>query len=207
MTTGILKTVEIHDYTSNALILKDEFLFSGNDDNSITKFDAQTLEFISFTEAHAGPVTLLESYGEILISGSQDSTLKLWNTFDMSLISHLKRDSSRLGHLGAISAAFVEADSLFSGSADTSVKKWDLLTGKLTYTYFGHKRKVTSISFYNTTLFSAAEDDVIQIFNVYVAPAKTLSPSTATLTRIFPTRVPPAQPSKAHEAVTPSLAL
>jgi WD40 repeat protein/tRNA A-37 threonylcarbamoyl transferase component Bud32 len=187
-TSNSVSIASVSRYISNALLVVDDYLFSGNNDSSITKFSALTMELIASIAAHAGPVRVLGRRGNQLISGSNDNSLKTWNVQDMNLIFNLRRDSSVLGHVGPITAVFVQGDTLFSGSEDTTVKKWDLSTGKLAFTYLGHSKKITSVYYSNGSLFTTAEDELIQVFNVFVASPISTSRSGAspTLTRINP---------------------
>jgi hypothetical protein len=81
----------------------------------------------------------------------------------------------------------VEGDNLFSGSEDKTVKRWNLNTGRVLFTYLGHIKKITAISYNNGSLFTTAEDEIIQIFNVNIVSSRsTISATSTTLTRIPP---------------------
>jgi hypothetical protein len=105
----------------------------------------------------------------------------------MDLVLDLKRDSSRLGHRGPITAIHVEGANLFSGSEDKTVKRWNLNTESVLFTYLGHIKKVTVISYNNGSMFTTSEDGIIQIFNVNIVPSRsTISATSTTLSRIPP---------------------
>ncbi|KAI3659953.1 hypothetical protein MP638_004980, partial [Amoeboaphelidium occidentale] len=187
ITSDVVRRIEIKNYVSNALLVTDQFIFSGNNDSSITKFDVNSLDLLRTIKAHTGSVTVLGQFEKQLISGSEDNSLRKWNIDNLNLISDLKRDSARLGHLGSISAIHVEGENLFSGSEDKTVKRWNLNTGRVLFTYVGHFKKVTAIGFNNGSLFTTAEDEIIQIFNVNIVPSRsTTSATSTTLTRIPP---------------------
>jgi WD40 repeat protein/tRNA A-37 threonylcarbamoyl transferase component Bud32 len=204
LTSDVVQKVHIFNYVSNALVVIDKNLFSGNNDSTITKFNSESLSVISTVKAHNAAITALGIYGKQLVSGSEDNSLKTWSIDDMNLVLHLRRDSSRLGHTGPITALYVEGHTLFSGSDDNTVKRWDLSTGKMIFTYFGHKKRITHVYYHNSSLYTTAEDEIIQIFNVYIAPPEmvTSSSTSATLTRI-----PPRNSTNGQESTSISLTL
>ncbi|KAI3655802.1 hypothetical protein MP638_005870, partial [Amoeboaphelidium occidentale] len=187
LTSDIVRRIEIKNYVSNSLLVTDQFIFSGNNDTSITKFDASSLGLLRTIKAHTGSVAVLGQFENQLISGSEDNSLRTWDLDNLNLVFDLKRDSTRLGHLGPITVIHVEGENLFSGSEDKNVKRWNLNTGKVLFTYLGHIKKVTAISYNNGSLFTTAEDEIIQIFSVNIVPSRSTSSATSsTLTRIPP---------------------
>ncbi|KAI3655433.1 hypothetical protein MP638_006777, partial [Amoeboaphelidium occidentale] len=156
-------------------------------------------------KAHNGAVTVLGQFDNQLISGSEDNSLRTWNIDSMNLVLDLKRDSSRLGHLGPITSIHVAGDTLFSGSADTTVKRWDLITGKVVFTYTSHSKRVTRVFVNNGTLFTTGEDEIIQLYNVIVASR----PRTTTFSTTAATaaRVPPVTSRETQESASISGAI
>lgn len=70
--------------------------------------------------------------GQILISGSADKTIKLWNLKTGQLIRTLR------GHTQTINRVVVSPDGQFiasGGSTDTTIKLWNLKTGQLIRTF------------------------------------------------------------------------
>ena len=78
-----------------------------------------------------------------LASGSEDKTVKLWNTTSGKLLRTLE------GHQGTVwSVAFDPAShTLASGSEDKTVKLWNTTSGKLLRTLEGHQGTVWSVAF------------------------------------------------------------
>lgn len=75
-------------------------------------------------DGHEGPVRAVafSSDGSRIISGSQDNTVRLWNTEGGQLLKSFR------GHDGAIrTVAFAESDQIIlSGSHDNSIRKWNI---------------------------------------------------------------------------------
>ncbi|MBD2184071.1 serine/threonine protein kinase [Planktothrix sp. FACHB-1355] len=101
--------------------------------------------------------------GEILASGSGDSTIKLWD------ISTGKQIRTLWGHLSGVSAIAFSPDgqTLASASADNTIKLWDVSTGKLLHTLIGHSGWVSSVAFSpdGQTIASGSYDHTIKIWD------------------------------------------
>jgi WD40 repeat protein len=106
---------------------------------------------------HAASIVLSVAFspdGRSALSGSSDETLKLWDV--------ATGDESRRfrGHTGGM-LAFVTGDkgwvysvvfspdgrAALSGSADKTLKLWNIVTGKEIRTFTGHTKTVTSVAF------------------------------------------------------------
>lgn len=132
---------------------------------------------------HSQPVwaTAISADGQVLASGSQDGTIKVWN----AATGQLQRTLT--GHKDTIRSLAMSADGriLASGSGDTKIKLWNLPEGKLISTFSGHSSPVWSVDFApdGKTLISASEDGSISIWNLRTGAAKTIE--SAHSSRIF----------------------
>lgn len=102
--------------------------------------------------------------GKTLASGSNDSTVKLWD------METLRLRATLMGHAdGVYSLAFSpDARALASGSNDTTIKVWDVQTAELTRTLVGHTGAVYSISFSEDgkQLFSGSNDKTVKVWDL-----------------------------------------
>jgi E3 ubiquitin-protein ligase TRAF7 len=57
-------------------------------------------------------------HGDKLISGSDDNTIKVWNTDTWACERTLE------GHTGTVNSLVRHGDKLISGSADSTIKVW-----------------------------------------------------------------------------------
>ena len=125
--------------------------------------------------------TAVSANGQVLASGSQDCTIKVWNAATGKLQRTL------MGHKGTIRTLAMSADGriLASGSGDTTVKLWNLATGKLIRTFSGHSSPVWSVAIAKDgkTLISASENGSVSIWNVVTGFTKTIK--SAHSSRIF----------------------
>lgn len=101
--------------------------------------------------------------GKYLISGSEDKTLKLWDTEDMRLIRTLR------GHRDSVRDVALSSDgnTAASGSGDGTVKLWDISTGKCTAT-FQAGSSINSVAFSpdGRTLASGSIGSQIMLWDV-----------------------------------------
>ena len=102
--------------------------------------------------------------GQLLVSGSNDQTIKIWQLSTGTLKNTL------IGHHSWISAVAISPDSqtVVSGSGDNTIKVWQLNTGKLLRTLTGHSASVyaVAISPDGQTLVSGGSDNTIKIWQL-----------------------------------------
>lgn len=159
------------------------FKNSSNNVNNITL--AKTLK------SHSQSIwaTAISANGQVLVSGSQDCTIKVWN----AATGKLQRTLT--GHKDTVRSLAISADgrTLASGSGDTTIKLWELPTGKLIGTFSGHSSPVWSVAIApdGKTLLSASEDGSVNIWNLATGATKTIE--NAHSSRIFSIALSPDQ--------------
>lgn len=115
---------------------------------------------------HLGPVYAMAFLPNqnILISGSGDWTIKIWDLTTNQAIKTLR------GHRGAIRALAVSPDghTLVTGSSDRTVKVWDLRTRKLKQTLRGHTDLVRTVAISpdGQTIASGSWDRTVKIWTL-----------------------------------------
>ena len=116
----------------------------------------------------------------VLVSGSLDDTLRLWNWQTGDLLQALK------GHTRGVNDVAIDlrGQLLASCGDDATVKVWHLGDGTLRYTLKGHLKDVTAIALGSegSLLVSASEDGTIKLWNLSRGTLlKTLSGSAGML--------------------------
>lgn len=123
--------------------------------------DTQLLH--SFTgHSHIVRSLAVSADGKILISGSRDKTIKIWQLETGELIRTLT------GHTEGVFAIALSPDGqiIASGSADKTIKLWHVETGELLATFTGHTHTVTALAFTTSgeILVSGSLDKTIKIW-------------------------------------------
>ncbi|KAF5391751.1 hypothetical protein D9757_001755 [Collybiopsis confluens] len=116
----------------------------------VRKLDLSTGKTSKLYQGHRGPVSALALWNaasqQILITGSWDKTIKLWDADTKELISSTEAHSDFVKSLSVIASANL----LVSGSSDKTIKFWDLSTKQKPLQSVGslssHRRPVECIA-------------------------------------------------------------
>lgn len=111
----------------------------------------------------------------VLISGSLDNTLKIWDVRTGRCIRTL------FGHVEGVWSLDVDKLRIASASHDRTIKIWDRDTGFCQNTLVGHKGAVTCVSLSDDKIVSGSDDGDIKVWSFAAATA------TATATAAAPT--------------------
>jgi WD40 repeat protein len=125
--------------------------------------------------------------GKQVVSGSQDETVRLWDTVTGAALQTLE------GHLGLVISVAFSPDSrqVVSGSDDKTVRLWDATTGAALQTLEGHSGLVTSVAFSldGRQVMSGSRDETVRLWDAATgAVLQTLEghPGSATSVAISP---------------------
>jgi WD40 repeat protein len=123
--------------------------------------DAQPLHTL-MGHSHIVRSLAISADGKMLVSGSWDQTIKVWQLETGELVHTLK------GHKDRVYAIALSPDGqiIASGSADKTIKLWHLQTGELLGTFTGHTHIVTALAFTASgeMLVSGSLDKTIKIW-------------------------------------------
>jgi WD40 repeat protein len=127
----------------------------------ITDWGATTLR-----GGHEGEVTTVafSPDGTHILSGSEDNTIKLWDTNTGNLIRTIT------GHTSFVNSVAFSPDGrqILSGSSDNTVKLWDAETGNLIRTFAGHTGTVNTVAFISNykQIVSGSDDRTIRLWDL-----------------------------------------
>lgn len=122
-------------------------------------------------KGHSGHVTCVATSSEnpdMIVSGSRDKTIIIWNlTRDQESYGTPRR--SLTGHSHFVQDVVISSDGQFglSGSWDGTLRLWDLNTGITTRRFVGHTKDVLSVAFSadNRQIVSGSRDKTIKLWN------------------------------------------
>jgi WD40 repeat protein len=80
-------------------------------------------------------------------------------------------NSNRIGHLDTVSALEFHQEFLYSGSYDSSVKRWNSTTGSIDKEYVKHTDRVTTIQIGPKFLYSGSIDATVRVWDKETAIA------------------------------------
>lgn len=96
----------------------------------------------------------------VLITGSYDRTVRVWNLETGVELHCLK------GHTRAVRALQFDEVQLITGSMDNTIKVWDWRSGKCIRTLTGHTQGVVCLNFDSNVLASGSVDSTIRVWNL-----------------------------------------
>ncbi|MDZ8257004.1 CHAT domain-containing protein [Nostoc sp. ChiQUE01b] len=144
---------------------------TGAEHGKVSLWRLDTGEWIRTFQAHSSPVISLSfsEDGQVLVSGSVNSTIKVWQLNQNSnqphhIIAH--------AHLSEVLSLAISPDcqTLVSGGADRTIKLWDLTTGtkKIPHILEGHAGRVwcIAISPDGKKIASASADYTVKIWDL-----------------------------------------
>ncbi len=109
-------------------------------------------------------VSLPSGVGQVLASGSDDQTIRLWNAHDGTCLTVLQ------GHTGGVTSVRFSPNGqlLASASEDASIRLWSVDRGTPLKTLQGHTRWVRTVAFSpdGQTLASGSDDRTIRLWEV-----------------------------------------
>lgn len=104
----------------------------------------------------------------VLITGSYDRTVRVWNLETGVELHCLK------GHTRAVRALQFDEVKLITGSMDNTIKVWDWRSGKCIRTLTGHTQGVVCLNFDSNVLASGSADSTVKVWNLRTGGAFTL---------------------------------
>ncbi|KAI8972769.1 WD40-repeat-containing domain protein [Pilobolus umbonatus] len=117
--------------------------------------------FVHSLVGHRHSVRAVASHGNTLVSGSYDSTVRVWNIAKGRLIHLLE------GHTHKVYSIVIDAERnhCMSGSMDSTVRIWDLATGNCLRKLEGHTVLVGLLGLTDKYLVSAAADSILRVWS------------------------------------------
>ncbi|KGU33502.1 F-box and WD-40 domain-containing protein MET30 [Candida albicans P34048] len=109
---------------------------------------------------HSDGVTCLQFNRKYLMTGSYDTTIKIWKIDSGECVKTLT------GHTKGVRALVFDNQKLISGGLDSTIKVWNYHTGQCIATYRGHEDAVVSVDFTNKSIVSGSADHTVRVWHV-----------------------------------------
>lgn len=109
---------------------------------------------------HSDGVTCLQFNNKYLVSGSYDSTIKIWDINTKECLRTL------VGHTKGIRSLMFDCQKLISCGLDSTIKVWNYHNGQCISTYRGHEDAVISVDFLDKTIVSGSADNTVKVWHV-----------------------------------------
>ncbi|SGZ51504.1 CIC11C00000001926 [Sungouiella intermedia] len=117
---------------------------------------------VAILTGHTQSVRSVTGYGNIIVSGSYDTTVRVWDLLEGGRCKHVLE-----GHSDKIysTALNFEKRRCYSGSMDLSINVWDFEKGKLLFSLEGHNSLVGLLELSDGYLVSAAADATLRVWD------------------------------------------
>ncbi|KAJ2881828.1 SCF ubiquitin ligase complex subunit cdc4, partial [Coemansia asiatica] len=125
--------------------------------------------FVRTFEGHTDSVRAVAGHGNMVVSGSYDCTIRVWN-IETGLIMHQLE-----GHTSKVYTIVLDPDQhlIFSGSMDGTIRVWNWDSGNCLRMLRGHLTLVGLLALKHGTLVSAGADTTLRIWDHPMKQAKT----------------------------------
>lgn len=114
----------------------------------------------------------------LLMTGSYDKTIKIWNVDTGKLLRTLT------GHTRGVRTLAFDEQKLISGGLDGTIKVWNYRTGQCISTYTGHSEGVISVDFHDKVIVSGSADSTVKVWHVDTRTCYTLRGHTDWVTSV-----------------------
>ncbi|ELQ76437.1 Cdc4, F-box and WD-40 protein [Trachipleistophora hominis] len=135
----------------------DRYIVVSSDDQSIKIFDVDG-NLRRNLVGHFGGVWTFQWHKDVIVSGSTDKSIRVWDFVTGWPLRHLK------GHRSTVRCLRVYKDYIVSGARDSTVKVWNM-DGVLLHTLRGHGESVRCIDVCHTMLVSGSYDGTVILWD------------------------------------------
>ncbi|VBB28166.1 unnamed protein product [Acanthocheilonema viteae] len=107
-------------------------------------------------------ITCLQIHGDLIVTGSDDNTLKIWSASKAICLQTLT------GHTGGVWSSQMSEDgkTVTSGSTDRTVRVWCVETGRCLHCLQGHTSTVRCMTLREDRLVTGSRDTSIRLWNI-----------------------------------------
>lgn len=108
---------------------------------------------------HSGSVLCLQYNSKFMVTGSSDSTIKIWDIVTGEMLRTLT------GHTSPVLDVQFNDEVIISCSKDCTIKIWDITDGSLLRTLRGHNAAVNAVHMFKGEIASASGDGIVKLWD------------------------------------------
>lgn len=105
-------------------------------------------------------ITCLQFYGNRILSGSDDTTLKVWSAVTGKCLRTL------VGHSGGVWSSQMVGHLVISGSTDRTLRVWNAKTGQCIKVLAGHTSTVRCMHLHDNRVVSGSRDATLRVWSI-----------------------------------------
>ncbi|KAM8882705.1 F-box/WD repeat-containing protein 7-like isoform 1-T1 [Synchiropus picturatus] len=105
-------------------------------------------------------ITCLQFSGDLIVSGSDDNTLKVWSAITGQCLRTLT------GHTGGVWCSQMTGATVISGSTDRTLRVWNAESGECVHTLYGHTSTVRCMHLHGNRVVSGSRDTTLRVWDV-----------------------------------------
>lgn len=159
----ILKKFEgVHVSTIISLAYYKDILLSGSADTSVVHWNVTSGKTIQKYARHDRLLRNVVSWKSLVITAGDDDLISAYETTrkqnEHVFVLH--------GHILPVNVLFVYEDTLFSGSSDATVRRWNLTTQAIIRVYVGHTNTVNTVIASEGYMYSSGFELVVKAWDI-----------------------------------------
>uniref|UniRef100_A0A672JDK7 F-box domain-containing protein n=1 Tax=Salarias fasciatus TaxID=181472 RepID=A0A672JDK7_SALFA len=158
------------DHVITCLQFSGDLIVSGSDDNTLKVWSAITGKCLRTLNGHTGGVWCSQMTVATVISGSTDRTLRVWDAESGECVHTL------YGHTSTVRCMHLHGNRMrqmlwrpvlrvVSGSRDTTLRVWDVSTGRCEHVLTGHVAAVRCVQFDGRRVVSGGYDYMVKVWD------------------------------------------
>ncbi|XP_033839103.1 F-box/WD repeat-containing protein 7-like isoform X2 [Periophthalmus magnuspinnatus] len=105
-------------------------------------------------------ITCLQFSGDLIVSGSDDNTLRVWSAITGKCLRTLT------GHTGGVWCSQMSVSTVISGSTDRTLRVWDAEKGECVHILYGHTSTVRCMHLHGNRVVSGSRDTTLRVWDV-----------------------------------------
>eukprot|EP00668_Euglena_longa_P033195 GGOE01042727.1.p1 GENE.GGOE01042727.1~~GGOE01042727.1.p1 ORF type:complete len:1757 (-),score=405.95 GGOE01042727.1:494-5710(-) len=150
-TGEVLRDVAAHSAGINDFAFFDQRVYSASDDGTVGVWFSSSVHLHKRYSGHTGPVRCLHCHSDLLFSGSEDESIRVWTTGGT-----LKAVMNN--HKGPVNALVVKNSVLWAAAQQHTITLWDVTSFKKLKVIDQHQSPVRSLLPLHDTVWSCAAD-------------------------------------------------